>query len=81
MDDRTISRGYKKAWMLVGISFVFVIGFFFFTLYFNGPNRRITWDMGGTPFVPASSLKAEGYYQPVPKQALSPKRDHTGVKP
>ena len=31
----------------------------------NLPGQPVEWDMGGEAFVPASSHRADGYYQPV----------------
>jgi hypothetical protein len=61
MDEKTIRRGYRNAWILTGISLAFVLGFFLFTLKTNWPDRPVHFDMGGTPFVPARGVHSEGY--------------------
>lgn len=64
MDETRLKRGYRNAWILVALSALFVVAFFYLTWRANTPARPEAWDMGGTPFVPASHAAAEGY--PVP---------------
>jgi len=61
MDDKTIRRGYRNAWILTGISLVFIAGFWLFTWKMNSPDRPVNFDFGGTPFVPARGVHSEGY--------------------
>lgn len=61
MDDKTMRKGYRNAWILTGISLVFILVFFLFTLRTNSPDRPVHFDMGGTPFVPARGVHSEGY--------------------
>ena len=61
MDDQTIRKGYRNAWILTGISLAFIAGFFLLTWKTNSPDRPVRFDMGGTPFVPARGVHSEGY--------------------
>lgn len=61
MDDNTIHRGHRNAWILTGLSLAFILGFFLFTLKTNSPDREVNFDMGGTAFVPARGVHSEGY--------------------
>jgi len=65
MDDRELETGYRNAWILTAIAAVFAAAFFAFVVRTNSPGTAPTWDMGGTPFVPASSTTADGYYKEV----------------
>jgi len=68
MDDGELKRGLRNAWILTLVAVVFVVVFFVFTLRANRPATPESWEMGGTPFVPASHPAAEGYYRPVPPE-------------
>jgi uncharacterized membrane protein len=61
MDDKMLRRGFRNAWILTGISLVFILVFFLFTVKTNTPDRPVHFDMGGTPFVPARGVHSEGY--------------------
>ena len=65
MDEAALKKAYRNAWILVALAAVFVVAvvIFVFRTNANPPPRK--WDMGGVPFVPASSSYAEGYYSPV----------------
>ena len=65
MDDTKLRRGVRNAWLLTLAAVIFVVGFFLFTVKMNTPAKPEAWDMGGTPFVPASHPAAEGYYEPL----------------
>lgn len=65
MDDKEMRTGLRNAWILGGASAVFVVAFFLFTVRMNTPAKPAGWDMGGTAFVPASDIAADGYYRPV----------------
>ena len=65
MDDNELKKGFRNAWILAVIAAVFVVVFFLFTVKMNTPAVEVTWKMGGTPFVPASAMSADGYYKPV----------------
>ena len=63
MDDHhALVRAYRNAWWLVVAASVFVCLFFLFTFLTNRQARPATWDMGGTRFVPASDMAADGWY-------------------
>jgi len=61
MDDKTIKRGYRNAWILTGLSLLYICGFYYMTMTANRNPKPTPWDMGGVPFVPASGVEAEGY--------------------
>jgi hypothetical protein len=61
MDDKTLKKAYRNAWLLTGLSLLFIAGFFLLTVKSNRPAKPVTWDMNGTPFVPAAGVEAEGY--------------------
>ena len=64
--DAQLKRGFRNAWVLAAIAAVFVVVFLLFTVKMNTPATPVTWKMGGTPFVPASAMSADGYYRPAP---------------
>lgn len=65
MDGKTLKKAYRNAWILVILVAAFSAVFFALTLAVNGSAPEPQWDMGGVPFVPASSDRANGYYSPV----------------
>ena len=65
MEEKTLKRGYRNAWILTLLGAVYVVLFYLLATTTNLPGAPAEWDMRGTPFVPASSHEAEGYYQPV----------------
>ncbi len=67
MDKATLKKAYRNAWILLFIVSAFVVVFFYLTLETNKAPPKPTWDMGGSPFVPASGNTANGYYSPVEK--------------
>ena len=70
--DESLARGFRNAWILTGVAAVFVVLFLAFAIRFNRPAQPERWDMGGTPFVPASSLHADGYRSPPPPAEVRP---------
>jgi len=58
----------RRGWLLVGLALVFVVVFAGFVYTSNTPGMEPTWDMNGTPFVPASSNEATGYDLPGPDE-------------
>lgn len=68
MDDTELKKGFLNAWVLTAIAAVFVVVFLLFTVKMNTPAAPVTWKMGGTPFVPASAMSADGYHKPVPEK-------------
>ena len=65
MEEREIERGYRNAWILTLLGAVYVVLFYLLATTTNLPGHPVEWDMGGEAFVPASSHRADGYYQPV----------------
>ncbi|HJX51482.1 MAG TPA: hypothetical protein VJ801_01840 [Polyangia bacterium] len=63
MEQEDLKAGYRRAWILVLVGALYVAGFLALALRTNIPARPAGWDMGGTPFVPASSIEADGYYK------------------
>jgi hypothetical protein len=53
----------RTAWSIVVAGLVWSAGYGYLAFSTNG-RGCVRWDMGGTPFVPASSAAAEGYFQP-----------------
>lgn len=64
--DKDLKRGFRNAWILTLLGVVYVVAFFYLAWTKNSPGHPRTWQMGGTPFVPASSPYAEGYYTTPP---------------
>jgi hypothetical protein len=62
MERAQLKRAYRNAWILLLIVALFTVLFFLFTVDANRDHPDVTWDMGGVPFVPASSVYANGYY-------------------
>ena len=68
MDDSELKRGFRNAWVLTLVAAIFVAAFALFVWKMNTPAEPVTWRMGGTPFVPSSSIAADGYDKPVPER-------------
>ncbi|RJO64533.1 MAG: hypothetical protein C4523_18125 [Myxococcales bacterium] len=64
MENGVLKRAYRNSYLLTALALLFVVAFWLFTRLANTPPTPVVWDMGGTPFVPASSVQAEGYHQP-----------------
>ncbi|GAB4298276.1 MAG: hypothetical protein Kow0090_13660 [Myxococcota bacterium] len=64
MDIKELKRGYRNGWILIAAAIGFIFVFFLFTYLVNIPERAERWDMGGKPFVPASSPYANDYHLP-----------------
>lgn len=69
MDERRLKRAVRNGWILMLVLALLSLGLFYLTYRTNHPGERPRWDMGGAPFVPASSPHASGYYQPPHKEA------------
>lgn len=65
MDNASLHKAFRNAWILVALAAVFVLLVAFFAFRTNEPSHEPQWDMGGKSFVPASSNHADGYYSPV----------------
>jgi hypothetical protein len=61
-DDRALRRGYRNGWILVVLAIGYIVGALLFAWRMSHPAPPPKWDMGGTPFVPASAHQADGYY-------------------
>ena len=60
MDGRGLKKAYRNGWILVLAALVFVVLVFAYALRTNEPAQPPTWNMGGKPFVPASSTYGNG---------------------
>jgi hypothetical protein len=60
----SLKHAYRNGWILIFFVTVFVILFFTLIFVANYPGKQTHWDMGGKPFVPASSVYATGYFAP-----------------
>ena len=65
IDRKTLRRATGRTWILVLLAAVFVIASAFFVFQTNSKAPSPKWEMGGVPFVPASSKYANGYWSPV----------------
>jgi len=65
MDQQTLKRAYRNAWIVLLIAILISVAFFWLALRTNEPPVEPEFEMGNVPFVPASSTYAEGYYLPV----------------
>jgi hypothetical protein len=64
MDEQVTDKAFRKAWLLVLVGLAYSLGFTLLALGSNIPEKPPAWDMGGEPFVPASSPFANGYPLP-----------------
>jgi hypothetical protein len=64
-DDQRLDRGFRAGWFLVAIAFAWVVAFWGFTVALHRDTPHPGWDLDDVPIVPASSIEADGYYQPV----------------
>lgn len=62
---KTLRRATGRTWILVLLAAAFVMASAFFVFRTNYKARAPEWEMGGVPFVPASSKYANGYWSPV----------------
>jgi hypothetical protein len=69
---RALRTGVRNAWIVLALGFVYVGLFLALAIRFDGNPPPVTWDFGGTSFVPASSPQAEGYHLPVPAAPVPP---------
>ena len=66
MQDKELKRAFRNAWFLALLGAVYIVLFFAMATATSPPGEdEVDWNMGGTDFVPASSVEAEGYYLPV----------------
>jgi hypothetical protein len=72
--DQALAKAYRRAWILVLVGLAYSLGFTLLALGSNLPERAPTWDMGGKPFVPASSPFANGYPLPFEQAGTPPPR-------
>ncbi len=66
MKPDELKKAFRNGWILVVLAAMFIIGFFLFTLTVAKDAPKEAWEMGGVPFVPASSTYANDYYVPPP---------------
>jgi hypothetical protein len=67
MDPESLKKAFRNGWILVALATAFVIGFFAFTLAVGKDAPKPDWEMGGVPFVPASSDYGNNYYTRPPE--------------
>lgn len=70
MDDATVERAWRRGWLLAILGALWLLGLFLLAFHTNRPAPPARWDMGGTAFVPASSIQADGW--PVTPQPVWP---------
>ena len=64
LSEDALRKGFRNGWLFTVMAAALIVGSFFFVWLTNTPAQPERWDVGGTPFVPASSSQAEGYYLP-----------------
>ncbi len=70
-DNDDLKRAWRKGWYLVIAGLIYTFLFFAFTLHHHPESPTPEWDMGGTPFVPASSPYATEYPMHMPDRRNS----------
>ena len=70
-EEQALAKAYRRAWIVVLVGLAYSLAFTLLALGSNMPEKPPTWDMGGKPFVPASSPFATGYPLPF-EQARTP---------
>jgi hypothetical protein len=68
MEPEALKKAFRNGWILVAVATLFFVAFFAFTLAAAKDAPKPGWDMGGVPFVPASSTYGNDYYTPMPKE-------------
>jgi len=61
MDDATLEKALRRGWILALVGMLWIVAHFLLAFHTSRPEPAAEWDMGGTPFVPASSIEADGY--------------------
>lgn len=61
MDDAKLERALRRGWLLALIGILWILVHFLLAFHTSRPAPPVDWNMGGTPFVPASSIEADGY--------------------
>ena len=74
MDERGLKKAYRNGWLLVLAALAFVVLVVAYALKTNEPAPTPSWNMGGKPFVPASSTYGNGYWSPVEGRGQGGKR-------
>lgn len=64
MDANTYRKACRRTWLLALVGAVYTVLYAGLAVKTNFPETEPTWDADGVPFVPASSIYADGY--PVP---------------
>ena len=72
VDEEQLARGCRRSWYLVFFAAALVVLFLVYVFALNQPGKAPGWDMGGKPFVPASSKYAVEYWTP-PDPGYEPK--------
>lgn len=71
MKDQELQTAFLRGWLLVLVSMILSLAFFFLAVGTNVFETPPRWDMDGKPFVPASSPYADGYPLPYEHTGLS----------
>jgi hypothetical protein len=66
MEPDALKKAFRNGWILVALVTLFFVAFFVFTLAAAKDAPKPGWDMGGVPFVPASSTYGNDYHTSAP---------------
>ena len=69
---QALRRGHRNGWILVAVAIAYIVGALLLAWRVSLQAPPPQWDMGGTPFVPASAPQAEGYYTPETQAGRAP---------
>jgi hypothetical protein len=64
MDEQTLRKGYRNAWILTLALILLVAVWTWFTIATNSTEVPPGWSQGGRPFVPGESAYGLGYSTP-----------------
>lgn len=72
MAESAVMSGGGGAFVLVGLGAAYVVATVLLAIATSNPPVPPALELGGTPFVPASDPRAEGYFLPVTTNPPSP---------
>ncbi len=61
MEEATLKRAFRRGWLLALLGAIWICAHFVISFSANNPEPEVKWSMGGEPFVPASSMGADGW--------------------
>ena len=73
MEEAHMKRAYRRAWGLALLGMIWICLHFAISFFSNNPEPKVSWNMGGVPFVPASSIEADGW--PVNPEPTWPQKE------